>query len=143
MNRFINTSSDNIILVLIFVVILALFKAIVSIGEKVNDKANLIDKEVYAVVDESLDTILDTIVLIFAFYILFYRKDNSIVIIIIGIIFLLRGFLQYFIDLKLYKYTNIDNSTIDKITKFKTINSVISDTCLAVITIYVITQIFK
>jgi hypothetical protein len=143
MNRFINTSSDNIILVLIFVVILALFKAIVSIGEKVNEKANLIDKDLYTLVDESLDTMLDTILFIFALCILFYRKDNSIVVIIIGIIFLLKGFFQYFIDLKLYKYTNIDNSTIDKITKFKTVNSVVSDTCLAVITIYMITQIFK
>lgn len=143
MNRFINTSSDNVILVLIFIVILALFKAIVSVGEKVNMKANLIDQSVYELIDESLDTILDTIVFIFAVYVLFYRKDNSIVIIFVGIIFLLKGFLQYFIDLKLYKYTNIDNSTIDKITKFKYFNSIISDTCLAVITIYVITQIFK
>jgi hypothetical protein len=143
MNQLINTSSDKIVLVLIIIVILALLKALVSIGEKVNDKANLIDRSVYLLIDESLDTILDTIVFIFAFYVLFYRNDNSILTIIIGIIFLLKGFLQYFIDLKLYKYTNIDNSTIDKITKFKYINSVISDTCLAALTIYAITRIFK
>ena len=143
MKRFIDTASDNTIIVLISIIILSFIKGLFSLFERVNRTAQFIsDKSIIHNVDEILDTIINTITFVFAFYILFFRKDNSILIIILGIMFLLKGFLQYFIDLQIYKYTNIDNSTIDKIRNYKYVNGVVTDTILTVIAVYMIIKIF-
>jgi uncharacterized membrane protein HdeD (DUF308 family) len=135
--------SDNIIIGLIVFIILFLIKGILSLTNKLKLNINLFkNKSTYDIIKESLDTILDTILFLFAIFILFFRKDNSILVIILAIMFLLKGFFQYFLDLKLYTYTNIDNAVIENITKIKNVNSIITDTIIFFASFYMIKTIF-
>ena len=103
--------SDNVIIAMITFIILLLIKGFLSIIKLLNvDKMFFTKYETYLYYKEIIDTIIDTILFLFAVFLLFFRKNNSILIIILAILFLLKGVFQYLIDLKLYTYTNLSNT---------------------------------
>jgi len=135
--------SDNIIITMITFLILVLIKGFLSIIKFLNvDKMFFTKYETYLYYKEIIDTIINTILFLFAFFILFFRKDNSILIIILAILFLLKGVFQYLIDLKLYTYTNLSNTTIDKLKKVKHPVSFITNVVLFIASFYMLNIIF-
>jgi hypothetical protein len=135
--------SDNTIIAMITFIILVLIKGFLSIIKLLNiDKMFFTKYETYLYYKEIIDTIINTIVFIISLFILFFRKDNSILIIILAILFLLKAFFQYLIDLKLYTYTNLSNTTIDTLKKFKYPVSFITNISLFIASFYMLNIIF-
>ena len=135
--------SDNTIIAMITFIILVLIKGFLSIIKLLNiDKMFFTKYETYLYYKEIIDTIINTIVFIIAFFILFFRKDNSILIIILAILFLLKAFFQYLIDLELHEYTNLSNTTIDTLKKFKYPVSFITNISLFIASFYMLNIIF-
>ena len=135
--------SDNVIIAMITFIILLLIKGFLSIIKLLNvDKMFFTKYETYLYYKEIIDTIIDTILFLFAVFLLFFRKNNSILIIILAILFLLKGVFQYLIDLKLYTYTNLSNTTIDKLKELKHPVSFITNVVLFIASIYILKIIF-
>lgn len=135
--------SDNVIIAMITFIILLLIKGFLSIIKFLNvDKMFFTKYETYLYYKEIIDTIIDTILFLFAVFLLFFRKNNSILIIILAILFLLKGVFQYLIDLKLYTYTNLSNTTIDKLKELKHQVSFITNIVLFIASIYILKIIF-
>ncbi len=135
--------SDNAIIAMIILVILILIKGFLSVIKLISiDKMFFEKYETYLYYKEIVDTIINTILFLFASFILSFRKNNSILVIFLAILFLLKGFFQYFLDLKLYKYTNLSDATIDKLRKVKTPISFITNIILFISSIYMLKLIF-
>ena len=135
--------SDNTIIAMITFIILVLIKGFLSIIKLLNiDKMFFTKYETYLYYKEIIDTIINTIVLIISLFILFFRKDNSILIIILAILFLLKAFFQYLIDLELHEYTNLSNTTIDTLKKVKYPVSFITNISLFIASFYMLNIIF-
>ena len=140
----VNVLSDNAIKALIGFIILVFFKGFFSLSRQLN-LGNVIFKEktMLKYISETIDTIMNTILVLLSIFVLFLRKENkSILVIILAIMFILKGFFQYFLDLKLYEYTNIHESVIDKMRQVKFVNSVITDLILALVSFCMIKIIF-
>ena len=136
-------STDDIITILILFLVLFFIKGILSILGFFNLDTYLKKSPKYSTVKETVDTILDTMLLLFGLYVLFLRtKPNSMLVIILAILFLLKGFFQYFLDLKFYKYTNLDIRTVDKLKQIKVINSMITDGVIFFSSFYMVKYIF-
>ena len=135
--------SDNTIIAMITFIILVLIKGFLSIIKLLNiDKMFFTKYETYLYYKEIIDTIINTIVFIISLFILFFRKDNSILIIILAILFLLKAFFQYLIDLELHEYTNLSNTTIDTLKKVKYPVSFITNISLFIASFYMLNIIF-
>jgi uncharacterized membrane protein HdeD (DUF308 family) len=135
--------SDNTIIGLIIFIIIFFIKGILSVMDKLNLNIYLFKNEsIHNIIKETLDTIVDTVVFILAVFILFFRKDNSILVIILAIMFLFKGFFQYFLDLKLHTYTNIDDTIIENMKKVKHVNSIVTDTNIFFASFYMLKLIF-
>jgi hypothetical protein len=68
---------------------------------------------------------------------LFLRKDNTTLAIILAIIFLLKSFLHFFINYRLYQYTSLNQSNIDKLKQFYEVEAFATNTLLFIITFYI------
>jgi uncharacterized membrane protein HdeD (DUF308 family) len=135
--------SDNVIIAMITFIILLLIKGFLSIIKLLNvDKMFFTKYETYLYYKEIIDTIIDSILFLFAVFLLFFRKNNSILIIILAILFLLKGVFQYLIDLKLYTYTNLSNTTIDKLKELKHPVSFITNIVVFIASVYMLKIIF-
>lgn len=128
---------------MIIFVILVLIKGVLSVIKLLGlDKTLFENYTSYLYYKEIIDTIIDSILFLFACFILFFRKNNSILPIILAILFLLKGFFQIFIDLDLYTYTNVSNTTIDKMKELKLPVSFITNIVLFTASIYMLKIIF-
>ena len=78
-----------------------------------------------------------------ALFILFLRKNNSVFAVILAMIIIFKGFIRVFVEYELYKYTNLSDNTIYYIKEYKTKSVFISNAVLSIVTIYILTQIFK
>jgi hypothetical protein len=135
--------SDNAIVAMIIFVILVLIKGFFSVIKLISlDKILFKNYTSYLYYKEIVDSIIDSVLFLFACVILFFRKNNSILTIILAILFLLKGFFQYFIDLDLYTYTNISNTTVDKMRELKHPVSFITNIVLFIASIYILKIIF-
>ena len=135
--------SDNTIKGMIAFIILVFIKGILSfIGLFYLDKSLSKNHRTYVYIKETIDIIINTIVFIIALFILFFRKDNSILVIILAVLFLLKGFFNYAYVLNLYKTINLSDTTINKLEEVKNVNSFITNTILFCTAIYILKIIF-
>jgi hypothetical protein len=58
-------------------------------------------------------------------------------------IIIFKAFIRVFVEYELYKYTNLSANTINYIKEYKTKSVFISNAVLSIVTIYILTQIFK
>ena len=139
----ISNLSDNYIKGMIAMIILVFIKGFLSFMELLNlDESLFKNYKTYIYIKETIDIIINTIAFILALFVLFFRKDNSILVIILAVLFLLKGFFNYAYVLNLYKSINLSDTTINKLEEVKKVNSFITNTILFGAAIYILKIIF-
>ena len=89
-----------------------------------------------------LSDITNIFITIIALFVLFLRKNNTNLAIFLALLFLLKTFLHFFVNYKLYQYTSLNQSNIDKINKFYQVESFVTNTILFISTFYMLVLIF-
>lgn len=141
MERF-NFKSDNVVLIMIILLVLVFFKAFLYFISFVKYHRIFISDENFEKFRNIYSDLLDIIIMLIALFILLLRKNNSIFATILAIIILFKGFVHFFIDYNLYKYTNLSDNTIKGINEYKKQSIFITNSILFFATIYMIKTIF-
>ena len=89
-----------------------------------------------------LSDVLNSFIGIISLLVLFLRKDNTTLAIILALVFLLKAFLHFFINYKFYQYTSLSQSNIDKLKQFYEVEAFATNTLLFIVTIYILNIVF-
>ena len=151
-----NNFSDRFVIISIILLILFLLKGLMystylAIDYLDYEKKNGVLQNIHNFIDKYLIYIsdfVDTILLFIASYIVFFRKNNSILTTIFCFMLIIkftlhflfyRGILKY---LKINLNLNISNDTKEKLFQFKTINTFLTNIGLFFIAAYMLNIIF-
>jgi hypothetical protein len=134
--------NDNVIIVMIILVIMLFLKALFYYSHLTKFHNIFISDEDFEKFRNKLSDVLDIFLMIISLFVLFLRKNNSMLIIILAIIFLVKTILHFFVNYNLYKYTSLSESNIDKIQKFYNVESFITNTMLFIASFYMLNIIF-
>ena len=135
-------NNDNIITIMIIIVVLIIFKPILYFFSIINSKNNIINQETFEKISLIYTYILDIIVTFIAVYILFFRKNNSIITIILATLAIFKSIVTFSVDFELYKYLNLSNDTIKSIKNYKNHSVLTSNIFLFFVAGYILTKIF-
>jgi hypothetical protein len=135
-------NNDNVIIVMIILVILIIFKPVLYFFSITNSNNPLIKDETFEKFRVIYTYILDIIITFIATYILFFRKNNSVITLILATIVIFKSFITFFVELKLYKNVNLSNNTIENIKAYQKHSVYISNSFLFFVAIYILTKIF-
>ena len=89
-----------------------------------------------------LSATLNIFVGIISLLVLFLRKNNTALAIILALVFLLKSFLHFFVNYKFYQYTSLSQSNIDKLKQFYEVEAFATNTLLFIVTIYILNIVF-
>jgi hypothetical protein len=140
--RSLQFNNDNIIIVMIILVILIIFKPVLYFFSITNSNNPLIKDETFEKFRLIYTYILDIILTIIAIYILFFRKNNSVITLILATIVIFKTFITFFVELKLYKNINLSNNMIENIKAYQKRSVYVSNAFLFFVAIYILTKIF-
>jgi len=135
-------NNDNVIILMIILVILIIFKPVLYFFSITNSNNPLIKDETFEKFRLIYTYILDIIITFIAVYILFFRKNNSIITLILATIVIFKTFITFFVDFKLYKNVNLSNNTIENIKAYQKNSVYVTNMFLFWVTIYILTKIF-
>jgi hypothetical protein len=135
-------NNDNVIIVMIILVILIIFKPVLYFFSITNSNNPLIKDETFEKFRVIYTYILDIIITFIATYILFFRKNNSVITLILAKIVIFKTFITFFVEFKLYKNVNLSNNTIENIKAYQKHSVYISNSFLFFVAIYILTKIF-
>ena len=135
-------NNDNVIIVMIILVILIIFKPVLYFFSITNSNNPLIKDETFEKFRVIFTYILDIIITFIATYILFFRKNNSVITLILATIVIFKTFITFFVEFKLYKNVNLSNNTIENIKAYQKHSVYISNSFLFFVAIYILTKIF-
>ena len=135
-------NNDNVIIVMIILVILIIFKPVLYFFSITNSNNPLINDETFEKFRVIYTYILDIILTIIAIYILFFRKNNSVITLILATIVIFKTFITFFVEFKLYKNVNLSNNTIENIKAYQKNSVYVTNMFLFWVTIYILTKIF-
>jgi len=135
-------NNDNVIILMIILVILIIFKPVLYFFSITNSNNPLIKDETFEKFRVIYTYILDIILTIIAIYILFFRKNNSVITLILATIVIFKTFITFFVEFKLYKNVNLSNNTIENIKAYQKNSVYVTNTFLFLVTIYILTKIF-
>jgi len=135
-------NNDNVIILMIILVILIIFKPVLYFFSITNSNNPLIKDETFEKFRVIYTYILDIIITFIATYILFFRKNNSVITLILATIVIFKTFITFFVELKLYKNVNLSNNTIENIKAYQKHSVYISNSFLFFVAIYILTKIF-
>ena len=135
-------NSDNVIIIMIILVVLILFKPLLYFFSIINSKNNLINQETFEKFSDIYTYILDVIVTFIAVYILFFRKNSSIITIILATVAIFKSIVTFSVDFELYKYLNLSNDTIKSIKDYKKQSLLTTNIFLLFVAGYILTKIF-
>ena len=135
-------NNDNVIILMIILVILIIFKPVLYFFSITNSNNPLIKDETFEKFTLIYTYILDIIITFIAAYILFFRKNNSVITLILATIVIFKTFITFFVELKLYKNVNLSNNTIENIKAYQKHSVYISNAFLFFVAIYILTKIF-
>ena len=135
-------NSDNVITIMIILVVLIVFKPLLYFFSIINSKNNLINQETFEKFSLIYTYILDVIVTFIAVYILFFRKNSSIITIILATVAIFKSIVTFSVDFELYKYVNLSNDTINSIQNYKNRSVLTSNIFLFFVAGYILTKIF-
>jgi hypothetical protein len=135
-------NNDNVIIVMIILVILIIFKPLLYFFSITNSNNPLIKDETFEKFRVIYTYILDIIITFIATYILFFRKNNSVITLILATIVIFKTFITFFVEFKLYKNVNLSNNTIENIKAYQKHSVYISNSFLFFVAIYILTKIF-
>ena len=135
-------NNDNVIIVMIILVILIIFKPVLYFFSITNSNNPLIKDETFEKFRLIYTYILDIIITFIATYILFFRKNNSVITLILATIVIFKSFITFFVELKLYKNINLSNNMIENIKAYQKRSVYVSNAFLFFVAIYILTKIF-
>jgi len=135
-------NNDNVIILIIILVILIIFKPVLYFFSITNSNNPLIKDETFEKFRLIYTYILDIIITFIAVYILFFRKNNSIITLILATIVIFKAFITFFVELKLYKNINLSNNMIENIKAYQKRSVYVSNAFLFFVAIYILTKIF-
>lgn len=135
-------NNDNVIILMIILVILIIFKPVLYFFSITNSNNPLIKDETFEKFRLIYTYILDIIITFIAIYILFFRKNNSVITLILATIVIFKTFITFFVELKLYKNVNLSNNTIENIKAYQKHSVYMSNAFLFFVAIYILTKIF-
>ena len=135
-------NNDNVIILMIILVILIIFKPVLYFFSITNSNNPLIKDETFEKFRVIYTYILDIILTIIAIYILFFRKNNSVITLILATIVIFKTFITFFVEFKLFKYVNLSNNTIENIKAYQKNSVYVTNMFLFWVTIYILTKIF-
>ena len=135
-------NNDNVIILMIILVILIIFKPVLYFFSITNSNNPLIKDETFEKFRVIYTYILDIILTIIAIYILFFRKNNSVITLILATIVIFKTFITFFVEFKLYKNVNLSNNTIENIKAYKKHSVYTTNIFLLFVAGYILTKIF-
>ena len=135
-------NNDIVVICLIILTVLLFLKALFYYIYLTNLHHIFFTVEQFEKFRNKLSDVLNIFLTIISLFVLFLRKDNTTLAIILAIIFLLKSFLHFFINYRLYQYTSLNQDNIDKIKQFYEVESFVTNTLLFIITIYMLNIIF-
>ena len=143
MERFkFNYKNDIVVIFLIILIVLIFLKVVFYYMSITNLHHIFFTVEQFEKFRNKLSDVIDIFLIIISLFVLFLRKDNSMLIIILALVFLLKAFLHFFVNYRLYQYTSLNQSNIDKIKQFYKVESFVTNTILFIMTFYILVLIF-
>ena len=143
MERFrFNYKNDIVVIFLIILIVLTFLKVVFYYMSITNLHHIFFTVEQFEKFRNKLSDVIDIFLIIISLFVLFLRKDNSMLIIILALVFLLKAFLHFFVNYKLYQYTSLNKDNIDKIKQFYKVESFVTNTILFIMTFYILVLIF-
>ena len=127
---------------MIILVVLIVFKPLLYFFSIINSKNNLINQETFEKFSLIYTYILDVIVTFIAVYILLFRKNTSIITIILATLAVFKTIVTFSVDFELYEYVNLSNDTIKKLKAYKNHSVFTSNVFLFLVAGYILTKIF-
>jgi hypothetical protein len=135
-------NNDIVVICLIILTVLLFLKALFYYIYLTNLHHIFFTVEQFEKFRNKLSDVLNIFLTIISLFVLFLRKDNTTLAIILAIIFLLKSFLHFFINYRLYQYTSLNQSNIDKLKQFYEVEAFATNTLLFIITFYMLNIIF-
>jgi hypothetical protein len=134
--------NDNLIIIMIILVVLIFLKALFYYISLTKFHHIFMSDEKFENFRRMLSNVLNIFLMLISLFVLMFRKNNTMLIIILTIIFLFKGFLHFFVNFNLYKYITLNQTDIDKLKKFYEIESFITNTMLFIASFYMLKIIF-
>jgi hypothetical protein len=135
-------NNDIVVVCLIILIVLIFLKAVFYYMSITNFHHFFISDEHFEKFRNKLSDITNIFLTIISLFVLFLRKDNTTLAIVLAIIFLFKAFLHFFVYYNLYQYTSLNQSNINKIINFHKVESFVTNTLLFIITFYMLNIIF-
>jgi hypothetical protein len=143
MERFeFNYTNDSFIAALIILTILLFIKTVLYFMYLTNFHHIFFTVEHFEQFRYKLSATLNIFIGFISLLVLFLRKDNTTLAIILALTFLLKSFLHFFVNYKFYQYTSLSQSNINKLKQFYEVEAFVTNTLLFVVTIYMLKVIF-
>ena len=134
--------NDNLIIIMIILVVLIFLKALFYYISLIKFHHIFMSDEKFENFRNKLSDMTNIFLMLISLFVLMFRKNNTMLIIILAIIFLFKGFLHFFVNFNLYKYITLNQTDIDKLKKFYEIESFITNTMLFIASFYMLKIIF-
>jgi hypothetical protein len=135
-------NNDIVVISLIILTVLLFLKALFYYMYLTNLHHIFFTVEQFEKFRNKLSDVLNIFLIIISLFVLFLRKDNTTLAIILALVFLLKSFLHFFINYRLYQYTSLNQSNIDKLKQFYEVEAFATNTLLFIITFYMLNIIF-
>jgi hypothetical protein len=135
-------NNDIVVVCLIILIVLIFIKVVLYFMYLTNFHHIFFTVEQFEKFRNKLSDIIDIFLIIISLFVLFLRKNNTTLAIILALVFLLKAFLHFFVNYRLYQYINLNQSNIDKLKQFYEVEAFITNTLLFIITFYMLNIIF-
>jgi hypothetical protein len=135
-------NNDIVVISLIIMIVLLFLKALFYYIYLTNLHHIFFTVEQFEKFRNKLSDVLNIFLTIISLFVLFLRKDNTTLAIFLAIIFLFKAFLHFFVNYRLYQYTSLNQSNIDKLKQFYEVEAFATNTLLFIITFYMLNIIF-
>ena len=135
-------NNDKVVIIMIILVILIILKPIFYFISLTNSNDSFIKDETFEKFIVIYTYILDAIIAFIALYILLFRKNNSVITLILATIIIFKTFITFFVQFELFKYVNLSNNTIKNIKAYENRSVYISNGFLFFFAAYILTKIF-
>ena len=134
--------NDKVVIITVILIILIILKPIFYFLSLTNSNDSFITDTNFEKFIVIYTYILDLIIAFIATYILFFRKNNSVITLILATIVIFKTFITFFVELKLYKNINLSNNMIENIKAYQKRSVYVSNAFLFFVAIYILTKIF-
>ena len=137
--------SEIEIYILLLLIVQAFLKSILSILINTNSSHigfNLITNKLLIEFFKVFSTFMNICFVIVAFYLLFIKEVRSFAYLVICFGLIIKGFMHFLVDNKLYKYLNLSKENEQKLIMYKEYETALTNLVIGITTLYVLYKIF-